>query len=112
MHEVAISRSIYDIADRAREGRRLVSVAVEVGELRQVVSETLERCWGLVTRGTPLAGSRLDIETVPAWLECRACGERTRMGSLPIRVCGTCGSTATDVISGEDFLVRSIDLGE
>lgn len=110
MHELALCGSILRIADRARAGRPVAAVNVRVGRLRQVVPETLEHCWGLVVAGTPLAGSRLVFEQVPVTLRCRACGAVTTVGRDPVLACASCGSADTGVLTGEEFLVDSLDL--
>jgi len=54
-------------------------------------------------------GMPLEVREVPAVIECRDCGERTELDD-PIFRCGRCGSTATDVVSGNELLVTSLDL--
>lgn len=112
MHELSLCRSIYAIADRAREGRQVDVVHLQVGQLRQVVPSTLEYCWGLITEQTPLAGSRLGIDHVPIRLGCRDCGEETQVAERLVLTCAHCGGGAVTVRSGEEFLLTSMDLGE
>ncbi|TIC82616.1 hydrogenase maturation nickel metallochaperone HypA [Nocardioides sp. GY 10127] len=111
MHELSLCRSIAQIADRARQGRPVAAVHLRVGQLRQVVPETLVYCWGLVTDDGPLAGSRLEVESVPVVLDCRACGETTRVAHVLVLTCAACGSGDIELRTGEEFLVTSLDLG-
>jgi len=110
VHELSLCRSIYGIVDRGREQREVQVVHLQVGQLRQVVPETLEYCWGLVTDATPLAGSRLDIDHVPVVLDCRACSARTTVAHTLVLTCGKCGSGDIALHSGEEFMVTSVDL--
>ena len=112
MHELSLCRSIYAIADRARSGRPVEVVHLQVGQLRQVVPATLEYCWDLVTEQTPLAGSRLGIDHVPIRLGCRDCGGETEVAERLVLTCGHCGSGAIRVQTGEEFLLTSLDLAE
>ena len=64
--------------------------------------------WELLTDGTDLAGCALAVDHVPAVVECRACGGTTTL-DLPILVCGACGSSDVELVSGEEFLIASID---
>ena len=112
MHEVAIARSIQRIVERARCGRAVESVAVDIGALRQVVPETLTACWDLVVAGTELAGARLETAAIPAVVWCRTCDHRRQLVDLPSMMCEACGGTATVTESGEELLVRSISLRE
>lgn len=110
MHELSLCRSIYGIADRARAGRRVDVIHLQVGQLRQVVPETLRYCWGLVTETTELAGSRLDIDHVAGELVCDACGATTTVQHALILTCADCGSGRTRVSEGEEFMLTSMDL--
>jgi hydrogenase nickel incorporation protein HypA/HybF len=112
MHELSLCCSIRDIVERAREGRPVTSVQVQVGRLRQVVPETLEYCWTMVTDSSPLAGSALEIEHVPVVVECHDCGASTTLEEVLVLTCGDCGSARTVVVSGEELMVTSVDLAE
>lgn len=86
-------------------------VTVDVGALRQVVATALIQCWGFVTADTLLADSRLVVNDIPAVITCQECGTRTRLRQ-PFMVCGKCGSTDVTVVSGREFMVRSIDVDD
>ena len=110
MHELSICRSIFTIADRARERRRVAVIHLQVGHLRQIVPQTLEHCWGLVTERTDLEGSRLDIEHVPVALACGDCGVTTTAAHNLVLTCSACGSGRITVTRGEEFMMTSMDL--
>jgi hydrogenase nickel incorporation protein HypA/HybF len=109
MHELALSRSILEIARRHAGGRPVVSVRVEVGHLRQVVPETLERCFAVVAAEGGLAGATLEIVEIPAEVRCRACGGRTVLERFELR-CAACGGSDLEVLAGEELLVESLEL--
>ncbi len=44
------------------------------GPVSGVVPDALRFGWDVVTHGTPLEGSRLDVERVPVEVSCAACG--------------------------------------
>jgi hydrogenase nickel incorporation protein HypA/HybF len=110
VHELALCRSIVDVVDRARDGRRVRTVNLQVGMLRQVVPDTLVHCWGLVCAEGPLEGSRLVVDYVPVLLECRDCGARTTLGEALLLQCEECGSGAVELRGGEELVVTSVDL--
>lgn len=110
MHELSLCRTIVGIAERAAAGRAVASILLDVGQLRQVVPETLVYCWSVVTDSSPLAGSELKVNSIPAVISCTSCGADTTLRGIPLLVCGSCGSGAVTVTSGEEFLVRSIDV--
>ena len=112
MHELAICGSIADIVTRHAAGRPVKVINLRVGQLRQVVPDTLAYCWELVSAETPLAGSRIRIEAVPARIKCQTCAHITEVGALPVFACGACGGFDAAVVSGEEFLITSLELEE
>ena len=61
-----------------------------------------------VARGTVCEGARLEQELVPARLRCR-CGHEWGLDGIDFR-CAACGAADVTVVSGEEFLVESIDV--
>jgi hydrogenase nickel incorporation protein HypA/HybF len=112
VHELSICGSIADIVARHAAGRRVKVVNVRMGQLRQVVPDTLAYCWELVSADTLLAGSRISIESVPARIKCRTCAHVTDVGAVPVFACGACGGFDAEVVSGEEFLITSLELEE
>lgn len=112
MHELSICSSIAGIAARHAAGRPVTVINVRVGQLRQIVPDTLVYCWELVSAGTPLAGSRIAVETVPARIRCQACGRTADIGDVPSLRCGGCGGTDVAIVAGEEFLITSLELAD
>jgi hydrogenase nickel incorporation protein HypA/HybF len=112
VHELSICGSIAGIVERHAGGRAVSTIHVRIGQLRQVVPDTLVFCWDLVSADTALAGSRLEVESVKARVRCRSCEAITEIGDLPILVCDGCKGIDTELLSGEEFLVTALDLAE
>jgi len=110
VHELSICGSIADIVTRHAAGRTVKVINLQVGQLRQVVPDTLTYCWGLVSADTPLAGSQISVDHVPARVRCRSCGHVTDIGDVPAFACGGCGGIEVQVISGEEFLITSLEV--
>jgi hydrogenase nickel incorporation protein HypA/HybF len=110
VHELSICASIAGIAGRYAAGRPVSVINVRVGQLRQIVPDTLVYCWSLVSAGTPLAGSVLAVEQVPVRIRCLDCGSERDLGDVPAFACGGCGGTSVRVTAGEEFLITSLEL--
>lgn len=111
MHELALGEAIVDTVDRHAEGRRVRQVTVRIGHLRQVVPDALQFAWGMLTDGSDLAGCRLEIDHVPAVVACRVCAATTTL-EWPILLCGACESADVALVSGEEFLIATMDVAE
>lgn len=109
MHELALCQAIAESAQRRAAGRAVEAVTVRIGHLRQVVPDSLLFSWDLVVEGTALAGSKLEVEHVPAVVACGACGETTTL-EWPVLMCGSCTSHDVQLISGEELLLVSLQL--
>ncbi len=111
MHELSVASAIANTA-LAHAGAREVSVvAVQVGSLRQVVSESLRFYFQIVARGTPLEGARLELSEVPARLGCRACGQEWEP-DWPMFRCPLCCAAEVSVLGGEELSVEYIEVEE
>jgi hydrogenase nickel incorporation protein HypA/HybF len=109
MHELSIADAVREIAERHARGRTVRRVEVRVGHLRQVVPDSLEFAWQLVTQDGPLEGAQLVTEYVPATASCDRCGSASCLTAFPAR-CGGCGSLDVDVTGGDELLVDALEL--
>jgi hydrogenase nickel incorporation protein HypA/HybF len=106
VHELSLASAIIDTVERHAGGRPVTVIAMRVGALRQVVPESLELYVDIVGRGTVCEGARLELDLVPARLSC--CGGEWEPPSFRCPRCGGAG----DVVSGDEFLVESIQVEE
>ena len=84
---------------------------MRVGHLRQVVPDSLDFAFGLLTQGTALDGAVLQIEHVPAAGRCRDCGAESVMADFPL-CCARCGGLSVEMLAGEELLVDALELEE
>jgi hydrogenase nickel incorporation protein HypA/HybF len=106
MHELSLASAIVDTVERHAAGRPVEVISLQVGALRQVVPESLEFYLEIVGRGTVCEDARLELELVPARLSC--CGGEWEPPSFR---CPSCGGGGV-VVSGDEFMVESIELKE
>jgi hydrogenase nickel incorporation protein HypA/HybF len=111
MHELSIAEAVVDVALRHARGRRVQKVELKVGHLRQVVPDSLQFAFQLVTDGTALDGAELAIEEVPARGRCRGCGTATTMTAFPLQ-CSHCGGLDMALLAGDELLVDALELDE
>jgi hydrogenase nickel incorporation protein HypA/HybF len=111
VHELSLSGAIVNTVVKHAGGRRVAVVNLQVGQLRQVVPDTLEFYFEFVARGTVCEGARLEQELVPARLRCTPC-ELEWTIEIPAFRCPSCGGSEVRVHSGEEFQVESIEVEE
>lgn len=112
MHELSLCGSIFDAVDRAAAGRPVSVIHLQVGQLRQIVPDTLRYCWSLVVEDTALAGSELEIDSVPVTLRCLDCDRDTALTDQLLLLCRHCENSNVAVTTGEEFMLTALDLAE
>ena len=111
MHELSIADAVVTIAREHARGRRVTSVEVKIGRLRQVVPDALEFAFELVAAGTEIEGAALEVEHVPVRVRCARCKIESEAPEFPL-ACAGCGSVHVDVVAGDELLVESLELEE
>jgi hydrogenase nickel incorporation protein HypA/HybF len=109
MHEFSIASAVVDTAVAHAAGRRVTVVSVRTGRLRQVVPDSLEFAFGILSRETVCEGARLEQEVVPAVLRCTGCAHEFEI-DVPVFRCAACAGTDVEVRSGEELEVESIEV--
>jgi len=112
MHELSICQALVDqLRDlAARESaHRITRVLLRVGPMSGVVAELLEHAFPIAAAETVADGAAIAIEDAPVRVRCRTCGAETdaEPGSL---VCGDCGDFRTDLLTGDELLLVSVEL--
>ena len=109
MHELSISSAGVDTAFRHAAGRRVTSVHVRIGTLRQVVPDSLAFYFEIVARETVCEGAALEQEIVAARLRCEDCATEWAVDAPAFR-CPDCAGSAVAVVCGDELEVESIDV--
>lgn len=112
MHELAVCQSIIaQVTDIARQhgARGVGSVKVLIGPLSGVEPQLLAQAFPIARAGTLAEAAELALEILPIKVRCANCSAET--AALPNRlVCGVCGDWHTQVISGDEMLLASVEL--
>jgi len=112
MHEMTITQSIMDIVlenAAANGAARVNSVNVVVGSLAQVVPDCVEFYFEIMAKDTIAAGAALNIKVIEARARCRACGHEFSAEDM-IMKCPKCGDVFSEMLTGRELSVESIDI--
>ena len=112
IHELAITESLLKIVLKHAEENdadKVVSVQLQVGELRDIVEVWMQHYFDYLSKGTVADGAKIMIRTIPATLRCESCAHQF---SADIRssdpLCPLCSCNSWQVTGGEEFLIESI----
>ncbi|MEO6655322.1 MAG: hydrogenase maturation nickel metallochaperone HypA [Pyrinomonadaceae bacterium] len=113
MHELSIAMSIVEGASEEavrHPGERVEVVRLQVGKLSGVVKDALLFSYELACEGTPLMGSRLEIEEIAAAIFCRECNAEKDITSIQDFRCPVCGTASSEVVRGRELLIIGLEL--
>ncbi len=124
MHEYSLALGLLDaLREHLRQHpltSRIAKVHVRQGELLVLSEEALKEAWRILTEGTELAGSELELEKVPVKVRCAPCGytgpvnylsEEGWHWAVPVLQCPRCGSRA-EVVEGRDLAIVGLSVAE
>jgi hydrogenase nickel incorporation protein HypA/HybF len=109
VHELSVSAAVVDTAIRHAAGRKVTSVHLRVGALRQVVPDSLAFYFEIVARDTLCEGAVLEQELIAARLRCETCETEWEADAPAFRCPGCAGGDVT-VVCGEELEVETIDV--
>ena len=109
MHELSLCLAIARTATDHANGRPVDRVFVRIGHFRQVVPDTLQFNWQMLTASTDLEGCVLEVEHVPATVSCRSCQAGSVLDA-PVLLCPSCGSSDVTLLGGNELLVSALEL--
>lgn len=112
MHEMSIALSIIEMAEQEARHRsaRVNAVHLKLGALSGVVKEALLFSYGVACEGTPLEGSQLVIEEVPAVVYCTACATERVLDSLQRFFCSVCDAATPELLRGDELEVTALEI--
>lgn len=112
MHEFAVCRDMLQqiTAIAAEEQASAVeTITVRIGPLSGIEAHLLQQAFPLAAAGTVAENAELIIEALPIKVKCQLCGAETE--AKPNRLlCGKCGDYHTQLLSGDEMLLASLEL--
>jgi len=115
MHELAVAEALVELVaeEVAREGPvRVVSVRVRAGALCGVEPAALRFAFDAATAGTPLAGSTLHVDEVPAAVFCEVCRLEHDLPAVNCLRCPACASATARVVRGKELEVVAVEVSD
>jgi hydrogenase nickel incorporation protein HypA/HybF len=87
------------------------AVHLAIGEIAELDQNSIQYHWDELRKGTQAEQAQLHFRFIPAKVQCMACFSEY----LPINGkihCPYCGSYGAKILSGEEFYLESIELGD
>lgn len=115
MHEMGIAMEILEIVQASipaeMAGVRVQRVNLKVGRMSAVVPDSLRFCFGVAADKTAAQGAELAIEEIDVTARCGDCLHEWTIDA-PEFVCPACGSGRTEMLSGRELEIVSIEIAD
>jgi len=112
MHEFSLAVNIFDIVlDTVQKQNihKVYTIKLDVGKLMAVVPESLIFGFETVSEGTPLEGTKLEINEIAVTVRCKKCGTESEIDEF-IFMCPKCNSVDLEMLSGQDMQITSLEV--
>jgi hydrogenase nickel incorporation protein HypA/HybF len=111
MHELSIAQNLLQITLKhaeAAQARRVTKLHLVIGQMSNIIDDSIQFCWDVVAKGTIAEGSILHFERTPARFRCTACNAEFELSDS--FTCPHCRSHQVQLIGGDDFRLDSIEI--
>lgn len=112
MHELAVCQGlmgqIEDIARRER-AERVTRIRLQIGPLSGVEAQLLRDAFPIASADSIAEDATLEIDEQPIRVRCLTCAEESDATANRL-VCSACGDYRTQLISGDEMLLISVEL--
>lgn len=112
VHELAVAQALVEQVEAVITQHRATQaslIRVRIGPLAGVVPELLATAFPLAAAGSRLEHAELEFTHAPIRVRCRTCGAETE-AAMNRLICGACGDWHTQIISGDELLLESVEL--
>ena len=112
MHELAVAQALVEQVDAVINQHQASSAAlirVRIGPLAGVVPELLASAFPLAAAGSRMEHAQLEFSHAPIKVHCQTCGADTE-AAMNRLICGDCGDWRTQILSGDELLLESVEL--
>ena len=112
MHEFSICQQIIiqvnDIALQ-NQASAIENITLKIGPLSGIEAPLLKQAFPFAASKTIAENAELIIEVQPVVVQCNQCGSKTNTAPNKL-VCSKCGSSHTQLLSGDEMLLASVEL--
>jgi hydrogenase nickel incorporation protein HypA/HybF len=104
-----LSRAI--LKAREDEAAHITRLHLAIGEIAEFDQNAIQRHWDDLSKGTPAEGAQLQFRVITAEVQCMSCFRKYHPENGQM-LCPNCGSMGAKILSGEEFYLESIELGD
>jgi hydrogenase nickel incorporation protein HypA/HybF len=112
MHELSVCLALIEQVERIvgeHDARAVTNIVLDIGPLSGVEPALLRHAWPLASAGTVADAAKLQIETAEVVVTCTQCESDSTVAANRL-LCAACGDYRTRIKSGDEMLLRRVEL--
>jgi len=113
MHELSVCQALMTQIEQVAQQHQAIEVPqliVQIGVLSGIEPELLQQAFTIARTASPMTQqSVLVIELLPIRVHCSRC-DRESIATANRLLCGHCGEWQTRLVSGDELLLKSVEL--
>jgi hydrogenase nickel incorporation protein HypA/HybF len=112
MHELAICQDIIAQVEQIaneHQASAIHSISLEIGPLSGVEAALLESAFPIASAGTVAENALLEISAIAITVSCNICHRQSSAAPNKL-ICAECGSWQTRLVSGDEMLLKRIEM--
>ncbi len=113
MHELSVCQALITQVEQVAHQHQAGEVAqliVQIGVLSGIEPELLQQAFTIARTTSPVTQqSELVIESLPIRVHCSRCDQESTATANRL-LCGHCGAWQTRLVSGDELLLKSVEL--
>lgn len=88
---------------------RITGVRLAVGSLHQIVPESLQLAWEILSAETPFAQAVLALRFIPVRIACHVCGVQSDLEQT-LFICPACESRDVSTLAGNELYIEEMEV--
>ena len=112
MHELSITESLLKTASdyvQKNKAKRVTALNLVIGELSGIIDESVQFYWDMISENSICEKSILHFDKRQAIMKCMTCDNEFSLDG-ELSPCPSCSSMDLKFISGNEFLLESIEI--
>lgn len=106
MHELTIMNSILDMVRESARYNSITKISklkLIIGRLTMIMPDSLHFCFEALRQESLFESATLEIEEVPAVIQCQACARESVQPDIYYFSCPACGSNQVEILKGREL---------
>ena len=112
MHELAVCQDIIAQVEQIavqHQAKSVHQILLDIGPLSGVEAPLLEAAFPIASAGSVAENAELKIDIAPIVVSCRSCNAKSEATANDL-TCKQCGNWQTDLVSGDEMILKRIEL--